>query len=294
MKLTSLPISSLTDFVESVNTLEVDDLIEICHEARGILSGEKVKVFEEGSYVIHGGVYGDLVTLFDLWQKIGNVDSYRLIFLGNVVGKGPKQLEALLLTLSLKSRRREEVQLLMGVEEYSGTDFPEHLIARFGKRGKELYACFRELFSALPLAVLIEGEVLAVHSSPPLTNVRRGCKLLECYMWRDQRELKALIEEVLWSKPSNVCSWDDDPSECVVPSPDLKGFLWGPGMTRRILMAFKVRGIVRNNSVVEGVKVEHRGKVITLITSRVPTLGNKRASVLVIDKEEKRRDVISL
>ncbi len=294
MKLVALPVFNLTDFIESVNALDFDDLIEICHEAKEIIDGEVLKVFEEGNYIIHGGIYGDLVTLFDIWSKIRDVNSYRLVFLGNVVGKGPKQLEVLLLVLSLKARKREEVQLILGVEEYDGADFPEHLIARFGARGKELYGCFKELFSRLPLAVLVRGKALAVNSSPPLTNVKRGCKPLECYSWKDPRELRALMDEILWSKPSNVCSWDDDPSECVIPSPTLKGFLWGSGMTKRILKTFRVDKIIRDNDVVEGIKVEHRGKVITLLTSRTPTLGNKRAAALVIKMEEKRARVISL
>ncbi len=294
MKLTSLPISSLSDFVEAVNNLEVNDILEVCYECSKLTSNEVFKIFEEGKYIIYGGLYGDLVTLFDSWTKVKDVRSYRHVFLGNIVGKGPKQLETLLAIFSLKARMKEEVQIIVGVEEIYGIDFPEHLISRFGPKGKEIYKCFREVFERMLFAVMIRREFLLVHSAPPLTNVNRGCRMHDCYSWSNLKERQMLIEEIMWSKPSNVCSWDDDPSECIVPTPELRGFLWGPGMTKRILKTFGVKGIVRDHDPVDGIEKVHRGKVLTISTSKVPTLGTRKAAILLLDTMEKRKEVIYL
>ncbi|ALU12127.1 hypothetical protein EYM_00630 [Ignicoccus islandicus DSM 13165] len=291
MELAELPVDDAARFAEAVNSLKPDELIELLEEAKKLL----LKMYEGGvhpvaftypdtRYVFHGDLYGSFIQLYDIWERLGKrevFEEWRLVFLGNYVDRGPKQVEALLLPLALKAKRPRDVIILRGNHEAPKGmeplphDFPLHLLKRYGKRGEEIYVKAREVFDAMPLALIVDRSVVAFHGGPSTLLIRKGCKSIEC-VYSDKVNENYLIEEYLWNDPAEMCSWEDEPEDCWSPNPVGKGFLWGPGVTRYFLRETKTKFIVRGNYPADGVKLFHRNKVVSVFTrTGVPFLNRK-------------------
>ena len=291
MELSDLPVEEAANFAEAVASLSADEVLGLLDEAKELLS----KMYEGGvhpisfaypdtRYVFHGDLLGSFIQLYDIWEKLGKnevLNDWKLVFLGNYIDRGPKQLETLLLPLALKARRPREVIVLRGNHEAPRGmeplphDFPLHLLRRFGKRGEEVYAKAREVFEAMPLALIVDKSVVAFHGGPPTILIRRGCKFLNC-VYSEEVPKKYLVEEYLWNSPAEICSWDDEPENCWSPNPVGRGFLWGPGATRYFLNETKAKLLVRGDYPADGVKLFHNGKVISVFTrTGVPFLNSK-------------------
>ncbi|NPA85623.1 MAG: serine/threonine protein phosphatase [Crenarchaeota archaeon] len=290
LRLKDLPVDDLASFAEVVASLSEQEAEELLLEGAEVLSkdGKVVSSQPDARTVFHGDLHGDIVTLYDVWELLGlkNVlSSYKLVFLGDYVDRGPKQLEALLLVLVLKAKRPSEVFVLRGNHEpFPGLeplphDFPQHLAQRF-RDWKRVYGAAKKVFDAMPLSLLVEGAVVAYHGGPATVLLRRGCKGVSCIYGDPEREV---VEEILWNDPANVCGWDDGPEECWSPSPRGRGVLWGPGATRYLLNAVGVKYIVRANTPVDGVAFYHGGKVVSVFTRKGTPFFNKRAGVWAPD-----------
>ncbi|ABU81256.1 metallophosphoesterase family protein [Ignicoccus hospitalis] len=290
MKLEDLPIEDLGAFAEAVETLTEDEVTKLLEEAKKHLEGEWpfVVTQPDARTVFHGDLFGDLVSVYDVWNVLGLkevLENYKLVFLGNYVDRGPKQLETLLLVLSLKARRPSEVFVLRGNHEpYRGLeplphDFPQHLAKRF-KGWKDVLRAARSVFEALPFALVVDGAVVAYHGGPATVLLRRGCRGLECVFGEPRAEV---VEEILWNDPANICGWEDGPEACWAPSPRGRGFLWGPGATRYLLEALEVSYVVRGHTPVDGVKFFHRKRVVSVFTRVGSPFFNKRAGAWAPD-----------
>jgi len=290
LKLKDLPVEDLASFAEAVASLDEGEAERLLREGAELLKPERPFVVSQpdARTVFHGDLHGDIVSVYDAWKKLGVkevLENYKLVFLGDYVDRGPKQLEALLLVLALKARRPSEVFVLRGNHEpYPGLeplphDFPQHLAQRF-EDWRRVYKAAKEVFDSMPFALVIEGSVVAYHGGPATVLLRKGCKGFSCVYGEPEREV---IEEILWNDPGNVCGWDDGPEVCWSPSPRGRGFLWGPGATRYLLEALGVKFVVRANTPVDGVKFFHEGKVVSVFTRLGAPFFNRRAGVWAPD-----------
>ncbi|UXD22502.1 hypothetical protein IPA_05570 [Ignicoccus pacificus DSM 13166] len=293
MKLKDLPVSDVGEFAEAVANLSWDEVYELLLEG-----AELLKRLPEGGifpiaytapdspYAFHGDLHGDIVTVFELWEKIGTqriLNEYKLVFLGDYVDRGPKQLEALLLPLALKARRPSEVIVLRGNHEpVRGLeplphDFPHYLARRFRGKGEKLYSVAKQVFENMPLVLYVEGSVVAFHGGPPTVLVRRGCEGTSCLF--DDKIRHLVVEEILWNEPGEICSWDDPPETCWAPSPRGRGYLWGPGVTNALLRFTKTKFLVRANTPIDGVKFFHMGRGVSVFSRRGMPFANEKGGI---------------
>jgi protein phosphatase len=290
LKLKDLPVEDLASFAEAVASLSSEEAEKLLLEGAQLLRPERpfAVTQPDARTVFHGDLHGDIVSVYDVWERLGKEEvlrNYKLVFLGDYVDRGPKQLEALLLVLALKAKRPSEVFVLRGNHEpYPGLeplphDFPRHLAQRF-EDWRRVYRAAKEVFEAMPFALVVEGSAVAYHGGPATVLLRRGCKGLSCVFGEPEREV---VEEILWNDPGNVCGWDDGPEVCWSPSPRGKGVLWGPGATRYLLEALGVKFVVRANTPVDGVKFFHEGKVVSVFTRVGAPFFNKRAGAWAPD-----------
>ncbi len=291
MKLSNIPVNDIASFAEAVASLEWYEVVDLLYEASSLL-----KKMSEGGvfpisytqpdspYLFHGDLHGEIVSVFDIWNKVGMeevMSTYKLVFLGDYVDRGPKQLEALLLPLALKAKRPAEVVVLRGNHEpVRGLeplphDFIHHLSRRFPGKAERIYAAAKETFESMPVALMVEGAVVAFHGGPPTVLVRRGCKGTSCLYDENMKTL--VLEEILWNDPGEICSWDDPPETCWTPSPRGRGFLWGPAITRALLVQTKTKYLVRANTPVDGVKLFHNNKGVSVFSRKGIPFANKRA-----------------
>lgn len=236
--------------------------------------------------VVIGDIHGDLETLV---QLLGYVDVEKilrggglLIFLGDYVDRGDKQLETLLLISLLKSRYRENIITLRGNHEPPSFlpvyphDYPEILRAMYGDEGKRIYIISREIFDLLPYAAICRGVAVFLHGGVPVTSTESCGPDVRCILDADHSE--RVLEEILWNDPT------EDPDIDYIPSPRGAGFLWGEAITSVFIRKTGVKIIVRGHEAVwEGYKLNHNMRVLTIFSRKGAPYYNAYAAAYKLD-----------
>lgn len=119
-------------------------------------------------YVI-GDIHGNLETLLRLIEIIGKKNPEIVIFLGDIVDRGIKQLECLILILVLKIRYPNKYYLLKGnhetLEMNQSYGFFQDFMSKFNDQKK--FDEILTLYNTLPFCALINKSILCLHGGIP-------------------------------------------------------------------------------------------------------------------------------
>ncbi|MFX1279944.1 MAG: metallophosphoesterase [Promethearchaeota archaeon] len=174
----------------------------------------------EKVYVI-GDIHGDLNTLLKLFEKINEKNPEFVIFLGDIVDRGPKQLECLLFVFVLKILEPKRYFLLKGnhetleMNQYYG--FVQDFMSRFQNLDK--FKEILDVYNVLPLCALINHTILCLHGGIP-----QDFEILDKLRNIKTKNLNLIFESV--SQAIIQIMWND-------PKTDLEGFsdsFRGPGI----------------------------------------------------------------
>jgi len=245
------------------------------------------EVREYSRLYVLGDLHGDYEALLEFLYKSSILDKFEegslLLFLGDYIDRGAEQVETITFILLLKSLFTDNVILLRGNHEPPPHllpyphDFPYVLSLRYGGRAGSLYTMFMQLFQRLAYAARIPRKVMFLHGGPP-TAVLGAKSLEEAFSIGQLCADDKVLEDVLWSDPAEYIE------EPYVESPRGAGSLYGEELTRRLLKLADVKYVVRGHEAVDGYKVNHSGRVITIFSSKY-TYGLRRAGYLVLEKE---------
>jgi len=245
-------------------------------------------------YVI-GDLHGDYETLIEIMskeqfiEKLSEYSGVKIVFLGDYIDRGAYQLEIIASVLLLKYLFPENIVLLRGNHEPPPFlipyphDFPEHLIQRFGVEGKELYYEFLRIFQKIPVVARIPERILFLHGGVPLEVVKAKC-FEEVFSIGYPTIDDWILEEIIWSDPLN------NPSVLYEYSFRGAGILYGPQLTEKMLQLANTKYIVRGHEAIDGYKLDHGGKVVTLFTSKIP-YGLIQGSYMYFRKEDDLSDI---
>lgn len=272
-----------------VSSRKVFRKIEDTFEVMRTEHKEKTKEVKHSGVVFFvGDLHGDLDTLKKILEKIDvssmEKDETSLVFLGDYIDRGPKQLECLLTLLETWSLYPKNVILLRGNHEPLSNvspyphDFPEELIIRFGyEEGNKIYLKSRELFEILPMSAIINKEIIALHGGLPTTTYMKAESLLEYLNGRGREDSLSVAVELLWNDPM------EDPL-VRLPSPRGAGYLWGIPVTEWVRERFGIKLVIRGHEPSEmGYKFNHGGAVLTLFSRLGPPYFNRAAAYLALD-----------
>jgi len=200
-----------------LSDLRFDDISKILQNAKGIFEKENLllefnlKDKDKEIYII-GDIHGNLDTLLKLNEKINENKPEVVIFLGDIVDRGPKQLECLLIVLALKILDPHKYYLLKGnhetleMNQYYG--FFQDFNYRF--KNSDKFNEILELYNLLPLCAIINSTILCLHGGIPqdndILNKLRGVKT---------KEIKSILNSI--SQGLFQIMWND-------PKAGLKGF----------------------------------------------------------------------
>lgn len=205
--------SFLNDIINNphkISELEFDNISKIFKTAKNIFDEEylllefNVKENVEDVYVI-GDIHGNLNTLMKLIEIVNKNNPKLVIFLGDIVDRGSKQLECLLIVLILKILYPLKYYILRGnhetleMNEYYG--FFQDFILRFKDRNK--FNEILNIYNVLPICTLINGTILCLHGGIPqdfdiLTKLKnQKCKDFE----KVYNSLTQSIYQIMWNDP---------------------------------------------------------------------------------------------
>jgi len=224
--------------------------------------------------IVVGDLHGDFNTLVTILRRekiIEDIDDKVIVFLGDYIDRGYNQIETIVSVYLLKTLFPGNVVVLRGNHEPPPHlipyphDFPEILYWRFGEDWSRVYRFFMNSFQKIPLFAILPGEAFFVHGGPPRTLLYAETldEALNTPLPDD-----VVIEEILWSDPIERTDISYEPSYRGA------GILYGWSIVENTLKKAGVKTIIRSHEPVPGgIRIGHRGHVITVFTSKVYGLG---------------------
>nr|MDO8081196.1 metallophosphoesterase [Candidatus Freyarchaeota archaeon] len=161
----NLNIEQLVNKPKQISELGEKEIRELISDASTILDKEpKLVHFNENRILFVGDTHGDLESTIPIVRQFIKEKYDGVIFLGDYVDRGLMQIENINYLLAFKLLLPEKVILLRGNHEtplanrYYG--FLSEVSSTFST---EFYNLYAKLFSYLPYASLVNGEILCLH-----------------------------------------------------------------------------------------------------------------------------------
>ena len=252
----------------------------ICNEAEKYFLAEQVVLdldTKESPIAIVGDIHGQFVDLIRIIQRCGRLPEVKYLFLGDIIDRGEFSLETALLIFLLKIEFPENVFLLRGNHEFETITRANNLTWELEKEYPQmgLHKYFFNTFSFLPLAAIINNTTVCLHGGiGPLTSsidiIRHISKPIVHFN-------DGVINEVLWSDPSDECSSFD-------PSPRKMGYLYGEDALLSFLCNSHMIRLVRGHKYIdEGIQKLFGGRCLTVFSaSNYTGAKNNRSGVLIM------------
>eukprot|EP00834_Sanchytrium_tribonematis_P002762 NODE_92_length_21543_cov_0.719036.p10 type:complete len:201 gc:universal NODE_92_length_21543_cov_0.719036:16556-17158(+) len=155
--------------------LEEDEIQELYYLVREIFINESNVQQVSAPVTICGDIHGQFYDLLELFLAGGNCPVTNYLFLGDYVDRGYDSVETILLLVALKCRYPDRITLVRGNHESrqitSIYGFYDECIRKFGNANVWRLCC--DIFDLLPLAAIINNEILCVHGglSPSIQKI---------------------------------------------------------------------------------------------------------------------------
>ncbi|MFX1312027.1 MAG: metallophosphoesterase [Promethearchaeota archaeon] len=175
-------------------------------ENDNILLEFNLKNRDKEIYVI-GDIHGNFESLVKIIEIIKENNPELVIFLGDIVDRGPKQLECLLIVLTLKILNPQTYHLLRGnhetieMNQYYG--FFQNFIDKYKdpKKFNEILA----VYDVLPICALINNTILCLHGGIPQDT--EILKKLKGYKTKNLikifNSISNAIFQIMWNDPKS-------------------------------------------------------------------------------------------
>ena len=192
---------------EEISKLNLDDISQIMREARSLFENENLLLeFNIGKneeiYVL-GDIHGNMQSLLKLIELINKNNPKLVIFLGDIVDRGPKQIECLIFVLILKILKPQTFYILRGNHETLEMNQAYGFYYEFSQKFNN-YDAFKEIlavYDVLPICSIINNSILCLHGGIPedidILKKLKGLKPKDI----DSTTLESGIFQIMWNDP---------------------------------------------------------------------------------------------
>jgi hypothetical protein len=275
--------AEVEEWTKKARVASVGNYSALIDEAKEVLAQERALRADSGlvtlapqavrSVIVVGDIHGDMESLVHILISEEMEKADRIVFLGDYGDRGAKSVEVYYLLLRLKVSIRGKVIMLRGNHEgpmpVRPHDLPSLFIKRYGANGNTLYKKIKEFWGYLPHAVVVEGRYLMLHGGLPI-------KVFSAKDFGFAHETASSnFEEILWSDPVEGKGY--------FQSSRGAGMLFGEDITDKVLRVVGVKTLIRSHEACEGVKVQQRGRILTLFSRKGAPYSNTRAAYLLLD-----------
>ena len=251
--------------LEFANISRILQTVKNLFEEENLLLDLKLKNRNKEIYVI-GDIHGDLNTLLQIIKIIKEKNPELVIFLGDIVDRGPKQLECFLMVIILKILHPQKYYLLKGNHETLEMNQKYGFIQDFMSRFKNIEK-FNEIlmiYNVLPLCALVNNSILCLHGGIP-----QDFEILDKLKSIKTKELDPYINTL--SQNLTQIMWND-------PKSNLQGFsesFRGPGINffgedvfETFLKKNNLKFVIRSHELFpEGYRWFFHGRLLSIFSS---------------------------
>jgi diadenosine tetraphosphatase ApaH/serine/threonine PP2A family protein phosphatase len=282
---------------DQIVTLTRDCIDIVASQPMVLRVNTPVKVFGD----VHGQ-YIDLMTFFARWGEPkdgpnGDIHVIDYLFLGDYVDRGNMSLETICLLIALKVKYPDKIHLLRGNHEdkliNSGFGFYEECQIRLGEEPENddsVFSVINEFFEYLPLAAIIEDQILCLHGGigqhvhriSDIEHIDRPLNVIHEAQTRSQQ----IVMDILWSDPT-----DNDDELGIQPNiqRDSNNYgnivKYGPDIVKKFLQNNNLSYIIRaHECVLDGFERFAGGALITLFSATDYCRRHNNAGALIVIK----------
>lgn len=191
---------------EEISKLNLDDISQIMREARSLFENENLllefNIGENEEIYVLGDIHGNMQSLLKLMELINKNNPKLVIFLGDIVDRGPKQIECLIFVLILKILKPQTFYILRGNHETLEMNQAYGFFYEFSQRFNN-YDGFKEIlavYDVLPICSIINNSILCLHGGIPedidILKKLKGLKPKDI----DSTTLKSIFQ-IMWNDP---------------------------------------------------------------------------------------------
>ena len=231
---------------------------------------QKLAAEHEGKpWFFIGDIHGDFLAWHCLFEKVRQEKDFRLCFLGDLVDRGPLDLECFAALLEAAEKYPHQILWILGNHDeglrfnakaenrFSSSvepaEFVDYLNATHDAITPQQLEAWGKLFinicRRLPRAVLFSDGLLATHGGVPLQD-RNGDTLKTLEAFHHERALG----DFTWSRATNYPSklgWKYDPEKRLTSSAFEFGYKDADGFCKAVEQVYPVKRIVRGHDHVE-------------------------------------------
>nr|MDO8134233.1 metallophosphoesterase family protein [Candidatus Njordarchaeum guaymaensis] len=246
-----------------------------------IVENKLIKLPAHGRALFVGDIHGELDSLKEVLRRSNfteeKVESDRrgyLVFLGDLVDRGPNSVEVLTTLFNLKIQLKGNVILLKGNHELPDVNsrygFINEVYAKYHNNGKEVYTLCNKLFDKFPHAVFTGNGIFAVHGGIPE-------KVSSLKQIADLEGEK--LGQLLWNDPRpEIHGFEQNYGRDPLGLSEIRYF--GNDITERFLKGVGAKVLVRAHEYFEGTGYMAVSKrVITIFTAKYGRPDWKRAYI---------------
>lgn len=158
---------------EKISKLKFDDISKILSKAKSLFENEnlllEVSLEENEEAFVIGDIHGNLISLIKLYDVIKKHKPKIVIFLGDIVDRGPKQFECLIFVLMLKIFEPNKYFILAGNHETIEMNQTYGFYYEFSRRfeDSEKFKEILAVYDVIPICAIVDKIILCLHGGIP-------------------------------------------------------------------------------------------------------------------------------
>lgn len=261
-------LTELISDPSKISILGFDQIKPILNKVSNLMQDENILVELDvpdslRKVLVIGDIHGDLTTLKFIIKLIQNIEPEYVIFLGDLVDRGPHQLECLILVLCLKILEPKRYHVIRGNHETLEMNqvygFYNEFIQKFTKFDN--FNDILHVYELLPKCILINGKILCLHGGIP-TDLSVLNKLKNIKPQNITQEINDSLYQMMWNDPKE---------EIMGFSPSYRGpgiFFFGRDVFEEFLDLNQLNYVIRaHECFFEGYKWFFNQKLLSIFSS---------------------------
>ena len=278
--------SQFFDVIQNYTEQDIENLIR---DVEKILETEQnLIIVPKGKTMVVGDLHGDLETLHRVINEFFREEFITLIFLGDYIDRGAKQVEVINVLFYYKKLMPDRIILIRGNHEDPIINrqygFYDEVRLKF-KKSKEMFRLYNHAFSHLPLAAITWNKIFCVHGGIPegLEEIS-DINLLPT----NQEEISdPIAKQLVWNDPQENSKNFKQSSR----GPGIKKF--GRKVFKEFIERNQINGIIRSHEKFKnGYKSYFNEKLISIFSSK--SYSKKVLTVIGVINSDGRVDVIPI